>query len=188
MNGVSARSENPNGRCCTMVAKNMTGAGLVYQGVINQPADMLNLHPGVNGEKATVRWVAPQVGYYRLEGRFQGIDIAGTSSDVSINWNVSTIWSNNINGFGSTATFDLIVDVSAGTTLDFVVGYGSNNNYFNDSTGLAVNITQITVPPPPSGVYNAVNDFIPTSNPTGVWRYGVKTSPTSLLNITTTVR
>ncbi|NJM52196.1 MAG: hypothetical protein HC846_01670 [Blastocatellia bacterium] len=162
-----------------MVAKNTTGVTQNYETVITQPADLLNLHPGANGEKAVVRWTAPAAGYYRLEGRFQGIDIAGTSSSASIVQNGASIWINNINGFGTTATYDLVVQAGFGESIDFEVGYGSNNTYYNDSTGFAVNITPTTAPLPPSGIYNVVDDFNPNSNFMGAWRYGVRTAPTS---------
>ncbi|NJM52198.1 MAG: fibronectin type III domain-containing protein [Blastocatellia bacterium] len=169
VNGVNAWSENPGGICCTMVARNITAATLLYQGVINQPIDMLNLHPGVNGEKAAVRWTAQVSGFVRLQGRFEGIDIAGTSSDGNIIKNGTSIWSNNINGYGAKANFDMVVQVNAGDVIDFAVGYGSNNTYYNDSTGVDINISPKL---PPSGIYNAVNDFSTTSNSNGAWWYG----------------
>ncbi|HEU4875904.1 MAG TPA: RHS repeat-associated core domain-containing protein, partial [Pyrinomonadaceae bacterium] len=56
--------------------------------------------------------------------------------------NSTVIWSGNINGYGNQATFSLSATLAAGDTLDFQVGYGSNQTYNSDSTGLAATITQ----------------------------------------------
>lgn len=112
-----------------------------------QPADVLNLHPGAAGEVSVVRWTAAATGVYTIAGipspgGSRGIDTGGTTTDISIRHNSTLIWSGNINGYGNQATFSLSATLSAGDTLDFQVGYGSNQTYNSDSTGLAATITQ----------------------------------------------
>jgi hypothetical protein len=62
----------------------------------------------------------------------------------------TTLFNGNVNGYydasdpindPSIAWFDITRSVTAGDTIDFSVGYGSNANYYYDSTGLSVTIT-----------------------------------------------
>ncbi len=124
-----------------MVTKNMTGTTQTYGGSIVQPAELLNLHPGPGGEQTTVRWTAPSTGTYQLQGRFQGIDTGGTTTNVRILHKGVQVGSGSVNGFGAQATYDFALSVVAGDTIDFVVDYGSNNTYNSDSTGLTAIIT-----------------------------------------------
>ncbi len=131
------------GYCCPMITRNATGTTYTYPGApsVVQPSDVLNLHPGPSGEKSVVRWTASAAGTYTIAGRFQGIDTAGTTSDVTILHNATSIFSSNVSGYGNQATFSVTRTVAAGDTIDFQVGYGSNNTYYSDSTGLAATIT-----------------------------------------------
>ena len=123
------------------VTYNRKGATATFS-TITQPADVLNLHPGPAGQKSVVRWTAPFSGTVRIEGRFQGIDTHGTTTDVAIVHNsTETLFNSSVNGYGAKVPFSITRSVSAGDTIDFSVGYGSNANYFNDSTGLSVSIT-----------------------------------------------
>ena len=125
-----------------MVTYNRTGRTVSYS-TINHPPDMLNLHPGPSGQKSVVRWTAQSSGTVKIEGRFQGIDKGGTTTDVSVVHNsTTTLFSGNINGYGARAPFSITRSVAAGDAIDFSVGYGSNATYFNDSTGLSVTITR----------------------------------------------
>jgi hypothetical protein len=137
---------------------------------------MLNLHPGPTGQKSVVRWTAPTSETVKIEGKFEGIDTGGTTTDVGMMKNTTkTLFSNNINGFGATAPFSTTTTVAGGDTIDFLVGYGSNATYENDSTGLSVTIT----PAEPRGdlyAQTAVGDFSATVNPSGVWSYGYRAS------------
>jgi RHS repeat-associated protein len=131
------------GYCCPMITRNATGTTYTYPGApsVVQPSDVLNLHPGPSGEKSVVRWTASTAGTYTISGRFQGIDTAGTTTDVTILHNTTAVFSSNVNGYGNQVTFSVTRTVAAGDTIDFQVGYGSNNSYGSDSTGLAATIT-----------------------------------------------
>jgi len=129
--------------CCPFVTRNNTGGTLPYAGNVVQPTGMLNLHPGPSGERGVVRWTAPAAGTYVLSGSFQGISSSGTTSDVLIVHNGTTLFGANVNGFGATAPFAVTrYDVQAGDTVEFSVGVGTNGNYNGDSTGLALTIYQ----------------------------------------------
>jgi hypothetical protein len=157
------------------VSYNNTGRTASYLTIV-QPPDMLNLHPGPTGQKSVVRWTAPTSETVKVEGKFEGIDTGGTTTDVGMMKNTTkTLFSNNINGFGATAPFSTTTAVAGGDTIDFLVGYGSNATYENDSTGLSVTIT----PAEPRGdlyAQTAVGDFSATVNPSGVWSYGYRAS------------
>ncbi|MFO1484532.1 MAG: LamG-like jellyroll fold domain-containing protein [Verrucomicrobiaceae bacterium] len=125
----------------------------------NQPADELGMFPTSNGAKSVVRWTAPASGSYQVSGLFEGIEQygGGTTSDASIVKNGDTAHPlhfdssdnsgiNYVNGYQTQKTFSFYVSVNAGDTLDFRVGWGSNNNYGYDGTGFKATITQIAAP------------------------------------------
>lgn len=132
------------GYCCPMITRNNTGTTYTYPGApsVVQPTDVLNLHPGPSGERSIVRWTAPSSGTYIITGRFQGIDTAGTTTDVAVLHNSTSIFTGNVNGYGNQAQFSVTRTVVAGDTIDFQTGYGSNNSYASDSTGLAATISK----------------------------------------------
>jgi hypothetical protein len=128
-----------------MVTYNNTGGTASYL-TITQPPDVLNLLPGPSGQKSTVRWTAPSSGEVKIEGRFEGLDTRGTTTDVAVvqksaaTPSGTTLFSGNINAYGARAPFSIIQSVTAGDTIDFSVGYGGNATNFNDSTGLSITI------------------------------------------------
>jgi type IV secretory pathway VirB3-like protein len=148
------------GRDFPNVTHNHTGTTQEYGGAI-QPSDMLMLHPGADGKKSVLRWAAPSSGTFTIRGRFEGIEQRnrGTTSDVTVLHNTTPLFSSQINGFGERADFAFVRAVAAGDTIDFAVGYGSNREYRNDSTGLVVDI----VPGGNSGVVETqwVEDAVP---------------------------
>ena len=125
------------------VAKNTT-ASTISSGNIQVPTNVLLLHPGPSDQYSIVRFTAPAAGSYSISGSFSGLDSVGpTTTDVHILQNGSTsLFSNNVSAFGAGPAFSVTPTLNAGDTIDFAVGYGSNNNYNNDSTGLKATITQ----------------------------------------------
>jgi hypothetical protein len=105
------------------------------------PIDTLDLHPGCHGEDSVVRFTAPLSGNYGLRGSFEGIDECCPTTDVHIRLNSATsLLDGDINGFGQIVLFDLQQQVTAGDKFDFIVGFGTDGNYFNDSTALQLAI------------------------------------------------
>ena len=112
-------------------------------GGISQPPDLLNLHPGPNGERSTVRWTAPYAGTVVIQGRFQGIATGGTTTDVAVTRNgvilplhgdATASGSTSLTSTGNTVVvpFAYVLTVAAGDVVDFSVGYGNNGNYISD--------------------------------------------------------
>ncbi len=125
-----------------VVIYNGTGAPHTYNSVIIQPTDVLNVHPGPAGERSVVRWTAPRAATITIEGRFEVLDTRATPRDVAITHNANTtLFQIDFGGSGVRQTFNLTRTVAAGDTINFSVGYGSDNNLEGDSTGLAVTIT-----------------------------------------------
>jgi hypothetical protein len=118
------------------------------------PAHALSLHPGADGEYATLRFTAPSRGRYRISGQFYGLNGNGiytTTTDVHIVKTNGTL--------APVPVFNGMIDVAGGTTfasftpttvllakgdtVDFEAGWGSNGNYYDDWTGLNAVIEKI---------------------------------------------
>ena len=111
------------------------------------PDNFLDLHPSSTGQYSVVQWTAPGTGSMRIDGLFQGLDFVGpTSTDVHILMNGSSIWDANIDSYNVPVPFDFVVGVQTGDTIDFAVGFGSNKNYYYDSTGLQGSINYVPEP------------------------------------------
>src|SRR5207248_1853005 len=66
-----------------------------------------------------------------------------TTSDVAIlhnNFTAQTLFSVNINSYNVPQNFDITTSFTAGDTIEFTVGYGSNSDFQGDATGLDVTI------------------------------------------------
>lgn len=111
------------------------------------PPDLLLLHPGDSGEQSVLRWTAPASGTFQFQGHFQGLDNgSGTTTNVDIIHNsAANLFTDNVTGYGTQRPFTVQAQVDLGDTVDFSVGYGSNNTYYSDSTGLAVAATAISI-------------------------------------------
>ncbi len=101
----------------------------------------LILHPSYFGLISVLRFTAPTTGTYAINGSFANGDNAST--DVHVLLNGVSAFDGTI---GTTAPFALSQSLTAGSTIDFAVGFGSNGNYFNDSTFLAASISVVPEP------------------------------------------
>ncbi len=104
----------------------------------------LGMHPGPGGEYSIARWTAPATGRYSITATFSGIAMQTTTTDVHVRHNQSDLPNGagfiNVNNMGNVFTFPASsVDVIAGDTIDFVVGFG-NGTYISDSTGLTASV------------------------------------------------
>lgn len=130
-----------------VIAGNSTGVTQSYVSVVH-PANELSLHSGPGGQYAVLRFTAPSAGVFRFVGAFVGQDIGTTTTDVAIRRNLATALFGagiNVSGGGNVAAFDVSPFLLAGDTVDFAVGFG-NGFYGNDSTGLRLGATAVTVP------------------------------------------
>ena len=157
-----------------------------YNSGTYQPMDELGMFPNSDGRKAVVRWTAPTAGQYNFIGWFVGIESAGggTTSDATIVLNASTNSPqpllfhagdasdvNYVNGYRAKKTFSFNLTLSAGATLDFRVGLGSNNNYSYDGTGLKA----IIIPGAP--IVESQLSGVPDANAVAIINAGSPTIP-----------
>jgi len=106
------------------------------------PSGQLDLHPGSIGQYADVRWTSPSAGSLAVTATFQGIDPTAGGTDVHVLKNGVLLFSAQITGFGVPTSFTYPGGtVVAGSTLDFVVGVGSDGNFLFDSTGFNAHIS-----------------------------------------------
>lgn len=143
---------SPSGTFWPTVALN-TGAAPVSFGAgnaITLAAGQGLLHPGATGLLANVRYTAASAFTGTLDVAFSGVDAAGTTTNVYILHNGSSLFGGNINGYGQTLAYAAPISLAAGDVVDFAVGWGSNGNYIDDSTGLRASFVAATVPEPAS--------------------------------------
>jgi DNA-binding winged helix-turn-helix (wHTH) protein len=128
-----------------LILRNTSPFTIVIQDGVVLPINMFEIHPRPKGERSDLRWTAPADGHYRAQGQFRGLNTNGyTSTDALVVENGRDVrFSEDISGYNEEKPFDLTFKLAVGQTIDFSVGYGSNNAYEGDSTGFSVIITTI---------------------------------------------
>lgn len=120
----------------------------------------LNVCPdGSGGEYCHARWTAPDAGIFDITAEFSGVDfVAGTTTDVHVSPNGVSLFNGSVDsfvGYDDSASFGptpsssfstTAVPVSNGDIIDFTVGFGSNGNFYYDTTTPSATIS--TVPEP----------------------------------------
>jgi len=94
-------------------------------------------HPGPDNEYSTYRFTAPAAGNYLLQASFVGADIEGTTTDVHVLLNDSSIFDGIVTGFGpgTGPSFSTNLVLQTNDRVDFEVGDGTSG-FFSDSTGI----------------------------------------------------
>ena len=141
--------------------------GVDYQsGTVLDAAGAIVMHPGPSGQNSVLRWTAPNSGTFLVQGRFFAEDLQGTTTDVAVLLNTSTqIMSGEVtgaalpNGQGPGVPFGFVQTVNAGDTLDFTVGFGTDDNYDSDSTGLFLTILPSTSPVTTAS-FSLIGDYV----------------------------
>jgi hypothetical protein len=134
------------------VTHNVNAVAILGSGLVATiPPHALFMHPGPGGEYAVVRFTAPARGNYKVSGQFYALDdnFGGTTTDVWIlknNISSPPVFSGSVNyplNIKFSSFTSKLVQLQAGDTLEFEVGYGSNNDYNFDTTGLNAVIEKI---------------------------------------------
>jgi hypothetical protein len=123
-----------------IIGKNEGTSPFVINGTTVYGPGAFALHPGPNGERATLRWTAPGAGAYHIAASFRGADAAG-SRDVHIEVGGVQVYTVIVNGNQLTQTYTNDFTVAAGENIDVMVG--SNGLFFNDTTVTTVTITSL---------------------------------------------
>ena len=114
-----------------------------YLGVYDTATKLLQ-HPGSSGQYSIVRITLPSAVNYTVIGSFANGDNATT--DVHVLTNGIAAFNGALTGAGSSSAFSFARSFTAGSTIDFAVDYGSNGNYYNDSTLLGVTVAGVPEP------------------------------------------
>jgi hypothetical protein len=129
------------------VARNSTATPMNWAGTTTFAPGALSLHPGPNGQVALLRFTVPATGQYSLSGAFYGQDYVGpTTTDVHLLLNGVSIFDGVVTDFGTGVPFNTSLTLAGGSFLDFAVGFGGNQTYLYDSTGLSATITAVPEP------------------------------------------
>jgi hypothetical protein len=149
-----------------IVGKNTTNTTVSPPNQVLLPEEMW-IHPGPDGSYAVVRFTAPTTETFTVSATFEGRAPtnegfpAGTTTDVHVRLNGVSLFDGNVNGFGPSSDQSMpsmALSLHAGDHLDFVAGYGSNQNFLNDTTGLEATIVN-AVPEPSTFILTAIGSL-----------------------------
>ncbi|WP_168218990.1 PEP-CTERM sorting domain-containing protein [Limnoglobus roseus] len=126
----------------------LSGMTNLINGTESLPAGGVVQHPGPAAEYSVSRFTASTAGVYSFSVLFTGQDVAQpATTDVHVYVNNMQDSSGLINGTTTSQSFNNTISLAAGGTIDFAVGYGSNGNYFFDSTGVSASVSVVTPEP-----------------------------------------
>lgn len=150
--GGVIKAWSPSGTFWPTVGVNTSGASASFGGgdVVTLDAGEGLLHPGPQGHYAAVRYTVQTPVLATLAVAFEGVDAVGTTTDFHVLRNGIQIFGGLINDYKVRQSFSQSYQFSAGDTLDIAVGWGSNANFNDDSTGFTM--TLAPVPEPEAGV------------------------------------
>ena len=134
------------------VSKNVSPWDLQV-GEVSVPAGRLLVRPGANGSRAmsAVRFTAAVTGTYRIDSYFQAADPRGaTGAAHVVSGGGTVLWTEAVNGVGTSRVFTSQTGLRAGDTLDFVVSNGGNGP---SGDGMVVGIEIRLVAPSPRDFY-----------------------------------
>jgi hypothetical protein len=150
--GVFTRAQNYPSNAHVDVWRGAGGSMVLYNrtsrlqslGTGTWPPRQLGLHPGEGGEWAVVRWTAQRAGVVRVVAAFTRRDHAyPTTTDVHVLRDGAPVFEGALDLHRSRAPFESLASVRAGLALDFAVGWGANQRWHGDSTGLDVRIAWV---------------------------------------------
>ena len=121
---------------------NPTGSPIFLAGTVNIPTGAAGFHPGPSGEYSLFRFTTPFAGTYNLSVSFTGFDVVGTTTDVHVLQGSSSLFSGDIHGYLSTASYIGSLSLAANEIVDFAVGPGVNG-YSYDTTGIAATLSTV---------------------------------------------
>jgi len=117
----------------------------------------LAFHPGAGGEYSVIRFTTPSAGMFTLASAFLGIDYVGTTTQVYVLENGTSLFAGSISGYGASASYSTTLSLLAGDNIEFAVGY-SNGSHLFDTTAVSATLTAISPVPEidPSGLGSAL--------------------------------
>lgn len=115
-------------------------------------AGQIAMEASNSGQYSLLRFVAPAAGNYDVAATFEGIHYGLSSTDVHVLLNAESLFDNFIEGYGGDPQYHRIegnnpsssysneIKMKTNDILIFAVGYGRNENHYNDTTGLELAI------------------------------------------------
>jgi len=101
----------------------------------------------MNGSQySIVRWTAPSTGQFSVTATFSGLSSIGDTSDVHVQTNGVSVFDSFVNGSPSPTNYSATLTLVSGEHVDFAVGFGSNGNDHEDTTGLDATIVAVPEP------------------------------------------
>jgi len=107
------------------------------------------------GQYSMLRFKPRAPGKYHIKVTFEGVHIGLSTTDVHVLKNDEALFNDYIDGYGGDERFNQItgshpscsyegtLQLDADDVVVFAVGYGSNKNHFNDTTGLTITVEMI---------------------------------------------
>ncbi len=124
-----------------LVAHNTDSALLNFGGGIHL-IDGIELHPGPNGEVSVARFTVLESGYYSVDGSFSPGDLAFGSTDAHVFIGGQEVFSQDVSGLPVAFNVPLRF-LETGSFIEFVVGWGPNQDFFYDNTNLKAKIVHL---------------------------------------------
>ena len=124
------------------ILKNNTASIQTLNNTAPVPVGKLAMYPGPSGEYASARWTSPVDMSINVSVTYTKADISGGIGGPTVQLNGVTIFSALVSPVAgsTTATFNSTIVITKGDILDFMLGFGSDLNYFNDMTLVDVSI------------------------------------------------
>jgi hypothetical protein len=122
----------------------LNNTGSTENGVLN---GQLSLNPGpvAGGDYAIVRFTAPTTATYDVTGQFYAGDTGHMNGYIVLAGNLSSPKVTFIDTTNSSVFKPLSLSMTAGETLDFVVG-NNDGSFFSGNTPLSATITAVPLP------------------------------------------
>lgn len=131
-------------------------------------ANGIDMHPGADGQRTTIRWTSPMASWVDISATYMGMNTVApyTTSGGDVVINGVQVWGAFVNGYmgdpsdgnagqaGDTPFISesLTHHVNVGDTIDFCVGWGQDEYWGGDPTAVDFTVALSTNPPPPTAV------------------------------------
>jgi hypothetical protein len=145
LTGLGGWLSNQSAEGVPYILRNSTVNPITVAAFTTYQPGQLALNMNVS-QYAVLRWTAPSAGQFSLAATFSGLSLVGDSADVHIQLNSVSIFDSTVFGSPSPTSFSATLTLASGDHIDFAVGFGSDGNDHEDTTGLAATIVAVPEP------------------------------------------
>jgi len=104
----------------------------------------LGITSGPEGQIGVIRWTAPEAGLFDVAATFTRDDIG--TMQVFVLLNGSAVFDALLNAQNLAAAYASQLTVSAGDTLDFAIGVGTDSSYVGDTADVTATLSAVPLP------------------------------------------